>query len=72
MENYGTKLSPTFNKNEDLVNWIGEQQYIEMLVWHFSNNHDICGHVGKLTEEHLNLCLFSNTGDKIQIMVEIS
>ena len=29
-ENYGTNLFPTFNKNHDLVPWIGEKQCIEM------------------------------------------
>ena len=43
MENYGTNLHPTFNKNQDLVPWIGEQQYFEMLVQHFSNNSDTYG-----------------------------
>ena len=31
-KNYGTNMFPTFNKNQDLLPWIGEQRYIEMLV----------------------------------------
>ena len=34
----------------DLVPWIGEQRYIEMLVLHFSNNPEIYGYVGKFLE----------------------
>ena len=30
VENYGTNLSPTFKKNQELVPRIGEQPYIEM------------------------------------------
>ena len=41
-EIYGTNLSPKFNKNQDLVPWIGEEQCIKMLFWHVSNNPDIC------------------------------
>ena len=70
-ENYGTNLSPTFYKNQDLVPWIGEQPNIKMLVLHFPNNPDICGHVGKFPEPHFNVWLFSNPGDKILIDVEI-
>ena len=70
MENYGKNLSPTFNKNQDLVAWIGEQQYNEMLVRHLSNNSDICGYVGKLPEQHFDVWLFSNPGDKIHILVK--
>ena len=43
MENYGTNLSPIFNKNQDLVPWIKEGQYIKMLFCNFSNNADIVG-----------------------------
>ena len=47
-ENHGTNLAPAFNKNQDLVPWIGEEQCIEMSFWNFSNNLDICGYFGKL------------------------
>ena len=70
-ETNGTNLSPTFNKNQDLVPWIGEQPYVEMLVLHFSNNPDIYGHVGKLPEQHFNVWLFSNPGDNILIHGDI-
>ena len=46
-ENHGTNLSPSFNKNNDLVPWNGEEQGIEMLFLHFSNNTDSCVYVGK-------------------------
>ena len=60
MENYGTNLSPTFNKYQDLVPWIGGHLYNETLIWYFSNNPDICGYVGKLSEQHFNVRMFSN------------
>ena len=71
MENYGTNMSPTFNNNQDLVPWFGEQQYIEMLVQHFPNNPDISGYVWKLPELNFNEWLFSNPGDKNLILIEI-
>ena len=43
METYGTNLSPTFNKNQDLVHWIGKHQYIEIQSEILSNNSDIHG-----------------------------
>ena len=48
----------------DIGPWIGEQQCIEMLVWHFSNNPDICRHVEKLPEQHFTVGLCSNPTDK--------
>ena len=48
MENYGTHLSHNFNKNLDLVPWIGEQTYTQKIFGYFSNNHDIYDYVGKL------------------------
>ena len=33
--NYWTNLSPNFNKNQDLVTWIGEQPYRALLVRNF-------------------------------------
>ena len=71
MENYGTNISPSFNKNQDLVPWIGEQQYIEMLLLLFANNPDKCCYVGKLQEHNFSVWLFSNPRDKILILVEI-
>ena len=47
-ENYGTNPSRTFNKNLDLVLWIVEYPYTQMLVWYFSNHLDIYDYVGKL------------------------
>ena len=57
--------------NKDLVLWIGEEQCIEILFCHFSDNPDICVHVGKLPKQHFNVRLFSNPGDKILILVKI-
>ena len=50
MENYGTNLSLTFNKNQVLAPWIGKQLYIEIMVGHFSNNPDIHGYFKKLLQ----------------------
>ena len=50
---------------------IGEPQFIEIFVWHFSNDPDICGYVEKYSEYHFKLKLFSNPKDKNQILVEI-
>ena len=36
-----------------------------MLIWYFSNNHDIYDYVGKLPEQHFSVWLFSNPGDNI-------
>ena len=52
MENCGINLSPTLNKNQDLVLWIGEQQNIEIFGGHFSNNLVIGGYVGKLQDSN--------------------
>ena len=71
IENYGTNLSPSFNKNQDLSSWIGEQQYTEMLDGQFSNIPDVCDIVGKLLEQHFNISFFSNPGGKILILLEI-
>ena len=60
-------MSPTFNNNQDLFTWIGEQGYIGMLVQHFFINPDMCGYVGKFTEKHFNVWLFSIQGDKILV-----
>ena len=65
MENYGTNLSLTFNKNLDLVPWIGEKPYIQMLIGYFSNNLYLYDFVGKLPEQHFSVWLFSNPRDKI-------
>ena len=35
IENYGTNLSCTFNKNLDLVPLIREKPYTQMLIWYF-------------------------------------
>ena len=63
----GQNLSPTFNKNQDLVPWIEGQRCIEMLVRYFSTNPDICDYDGKLPKQHFNAQMFSNPGYKILI-----
>ena len=55
IDNYGTNVSHTFNKNLDLVPWIGEYPYTPMLIWYFSNNLDIYDYVGKLPEQHFSV-----------------
>ena len=72
MENYWTKLSRTFNTNLDLVPWIGEEPYTQMLIWYFSNNLDIYDYVGKLPEQHFSVWLFSNQGDKILFLLKFN
>ena len=65
MENNGTNLSRTFNKNLHLVPWIEEKPYFQMLIWYFSNHLDIYYYAGKLSKQHISVWLFSNLGDKI-------
>ena len=59
------KSVPYFNKNMDLVPWIGEYPYTQMLIWNFSYNLDIYDYVGKLPDQLFSVWLFSNPGDKI-------
>ena len=53
------------------MSWIGEQCYIKMLVQKKSNNPDICGYLGKLSEQHFIKLLSSNPVYNILILVEI-
>ena len=46
--------------------WIGEQPYTEMLFWQFSNIIRYVKIVGNIPDQHLNVWLFSNPGDKVQ------
>ena len=71
MENYGTNLPPTFNKNQDLVPWLKEQQSFEILVKHFSIDPDIYGYVGKFPKQRFKENLFFHPGEKFLILVEI-
>ena len=43
-----------------------------MLIWYFSNNLDIYEYVGKLPEQHFNVRLFSNTGDKTLFLLKFN
>ena len=72
MKNYGTNLSRTFNNNLDLIPWIGEQPYTQMLIWYFSNNLDIYDYVGKLPEHNFSVWLFYNPGDKILYLLKFN
>ena len=65
-----TNLSLTFNKNLDLVPWIGLYSYIQMLIWYFSNNLDIYDYVGKLPEQYFSVWLLSNPGDNILFLLK--
>ena len=69
---YGTYLSPRFDTLNDLLPWIGEQQYIQMDFWQFSRNADICVIAGKLSEIHLDAWLLSNPQEKVLVVVGIS
>ena len=71
MENLGTNLSPSFDKDQDIFPWIGGQLYIEMLIRYFSNHPDIHSYVGKLSEQSFNVQILSNPGDKIMFLVKI-
>ena len=71
MQNYETNLSPAFNNIQDLVPWIREQQYLEMLVGHFSIDPDINGYFVKLSKQHLYVWLFSKPVNKIIFYVDL-
>ena len=43
-----------------------------MLIWYFSNNHDIYDYVGKLPEQDFSVWLFSNPGDNILFLWKFS
>ena len=47
--------------------WIGEQLYIEMLFWQFSNLTTNDRVDVKLSDLHINVSLFSNPGDNISM-----
>ena len=55
IDNLGTNLSRTCIRNLNLVPWIGEEPYIPMLIWYFSNHLDIYYYVGKLPEQHFSI-----------------
>ena len=68
---YVSFWDPGFNKfwqELNIVPWIGEQTYTEMLFWQFSNIIIYLKIVGKIPDKHLNIWLFSNPGDKDQIL----
>ena len=50
--------------------WIGEQPYIEMLVWQFSNIIIYIRVPGKMPDQHFKVSLFSNPGEKVLILVK--
>ena len=53
-----------------MVPWIWEQPYTEIFFWQFSNIIIYVKIVGKIRDQHLSVWLFSNPGDKVQILVE--
>ena len=69
---YGTDLSCSSPSVFDIVPWIWQYPYIQMLIWYFSNNLDIYDYVGKLPEQHISVCLFYNPGDKIFIWLKLN
>ena len=58
--------SLNFNKNFFFLPWIGEQPYTKMLFWQFSNMIIDVKIVGKIPDQHLNVWLSPNPGDKVQ------
>ena len=59
-----------FQQENFFVPWIGEELYTEMLFWQFSNTIIDVQIVGKIPDHYLNVWLFSNPRDKVQILVE--
>ena len=49
-----------------------KKPYIQMLIWYFSNNHDIYDYVGKMSEQHFSVWLFSNPGDKTLFLLKFN
>ena len=56
--------------NLNFVPWIGEQPYIKMLFWHFSNMTTYVRVVGKRQDQYFIVWMFSSPGDKVLILVE--
>ena len=72
-KNYVSLWNPGFIKfqqDQKFVPWIGEQPYTEMLFWQFSNIIIYVKIVGNIPDQHLNVSLFSNPGDTVQILVQ--
>ena len=59
---YGTDLSRSSPSFLDLVPWLWEWPYIQMLVWYFSNNLDVYDYVGKLPKQHFSVWFFTDPG----------
>ena len=53
-----------------MVPWIGEQPYTKLLFWQFSNTILYPKIVGQIPDQNLNVWLFSNPGDKVQIHIK--
>ena len=58
--------SLNFNNDKNFVPSIGEQPYTDMLFGQFFNIIIYVKIVGKISDQHLNVMLFSNPGDKVQ------
>ena len=59
-----------FNKNKILSPGLEKKPYTKMLFWQYSNIIKYVKIVGKIPYQHLNAWLFSNPGDKVQIIVK--
>ena len=62
--------SQHFNKNQKLFLWIGEQPFIEMMFWQFSNITINIRVYVKMPNQYFKVLLFSNPGDKVLILFE--
>ena len=59
-----------FKQELEFFSWMWEEPYNEMLFWQFSNIIIYVKIVGKILDQLLSEWLFSNPGDKDQILVE--
>ena len=71
IDNYGTNLSRTFNKNLDLVPWIGEYSYTQMLILYFSYNLDIYDSFEKFARTTFQCVVVLQSRGQNVILVEI-
>ena len=59
-----------FNKIKILSPGLENNHTLKRLFWQFSNITKYVKSVGKIPDQHLSVWLFSNPGDKVQILVE--
>ena len=72
VSNLGDKFVPYILEEKDLFPWIWEQPCKQIDIRQFFGNADICVNLGKLSEIHLHVWLFSNPRGKVLIIVGIS